>query len=317
MEIALLFFVPLVALALDLFVKDPHGSRHPVCLIGKALEWEEGFVRKFVGNRLKLAGILCLVVNVVVVFKIVGFLVDIPVLGWVFYLYFAYAGLSLGQLLMEGRTISGLLDDSRLDEARAKLAGLVSRDTAGMDEPTMRRTLAETISENFNDGFIAPAFFLLLGGPALMWAYKVASTMDSMWGYRNERFSQLGWAGARADDILAYIPARLSAIFLAAGAWARGMHKKGIAESVMADAAKMQSPNAGWPMATVAWLCSAPMGGSAVYDGQTVEKPRLGPEGGSWDNMVFGRLFRLLFVSGIVGFVVMHVYFFLVGYAAF
>ncbi len=180
------------------------------------------------GNNLKAAGTICLLVNVLVVFNVVDLLVDIPYLGWAMYLYFAYSGLALGQLLKEGREISRILESGNLEGARARISLLVSRDTDDMNENDMRKALAETLSENFNDGFVAPAFFLCLGGPALMWAYKVASTMDSMWGYRSERFERLGWAGARADDILAYIPARLSALFLAAGAWFCGSRQEGI-----------------------------------------------------------------------------------------
>ena len=262
MENAMLFFLPLAAVALDLFIGDPRNIYHPVQLIGKALDWQERTARSFMGNNLKAAGTICLLVNVLVVFNVVDLLVDIPYLGWAMYLYFAYSGLALGQLLKEGREISRILESGNLEGARARISLLVSRDTDDMNENDMRKALAETLSENFNDGFVAPAFFLCLGGPALMWAYKVASTMDSMWGYRSERFERLGWAGARADDILAYIPARLSALFLAAGAWFVGVGKKGLAESVMTDAGKMQSPNAGWPMAAAAWLCSASMGGA-------------------------------------------------------
>lgn len=317
MDTALLFFIPLAALVLDLLLGDPQRIFHPVQLLGKALDWEERTVRKFMGKNLKAAGILCLVVNVVVVFHVVNFLVDIPYLGWAIFLYFAYSGLALGQLLKEGKQISHLLDQNDLERARNRIGQLVSRDTDAMDENDMRKALAETLSENFNDGFIAPAFFLLLGGPALMWTYKMVSTMDSMWGYRNERFEKLGWAGAKGDDILAYIPARLSALFLAGGAWLVKRGKKGLAESIMADAAKMKSPNAGWPMATAAWLCSASMGGRTKYDGEFVEKPHLGPEQGVWDHKTLSLLLRLLMVSGIAGFLLMHVYFFLIRYAAF
>jgi len=286
----------MAAVLLDRLLGDPPGWPHPVRLIGAALTRLEAVAppsplpRRLFGAAatLALAGLSALIVHL---------LVALPVVGGLAALYFAYAGLALGSLLREGQAVLTLLEAGDLPEARRALAGLVSRDTSGMDALAVRRGLAETVSENFNDGFVAPLFFLVLGGPALMWAYKAVSTMDSMWGYRTPRFRDLGWFCARADDAAAFVPARLSALALVAAGWCMGRRLPGVGRCIRRDAGAMASPNAGWPMAAAAWVCGAGMGGPAVYFGQAVDKPRLGPRGG-WDGPHLRLLCRLVSRAG-------------------
>ncbi|MCK9241499.1 cobalamin biosynthesis protein, partial [Desulfocurvus sp.] len=130
------------------------------------------------------------------------------------------------------------------------------------------------------------------------WAYKAVSTMDSMWGYRTERWRGLGWACARLDDALAFVPSRLAALGIAAVSRAAGGLAVPLA-AVRRDAARMASPNAGWPMAAAAWALGAGMGGPAVYFGQPVDKPRLGPGGGAWTPALVRRLIGLLRAAGL------------------
>lgn len=306
MELLLL----VLALALDYALGDPRGLPHPVRYIGKALEAEEGLLRR-VGLAGTLGGALALLVNVVVVFGVVSLLTCIPLLGALIWLYLGYAGLALGQLLTDGRSVAERLDRGDLDGARGELALLVSRDVAGLDEQGLRRALAETLSENLNDGFVAPLFFLAVGGPAWMWSFKVVSTMDSMWGYRTAEYSALGWAAARADDILAWIPARLTALFLMAAGWWLGRDFQAASEHLAGDSAKTESPNAGWPMAAAAWLMGASMGGPAVYFGQPKDKPQLGPDG-DWTADKLGGLLQLVVYGALVAAVVVCFYKYLI-----
>jgi len=179
---------------------------------------------------------------------------SLPLLGWLFWLYFAYAGLALGGLLHAGRGVAALLRAQDITAARAALAGLVSRDVRTMDEQGLRRTLAETISENLNDAFVAPFLYLVCLGPAGLWAYKTVSTMDSMWGYTTvqwrelgwaaaRQWRELGWAAARADDLLAFVPARLSALSLMAAHWLSGHGHRISWSELRRTAAKTDSPN--------------------------------------------------------------------------
>ncbi len=227
------------------------------------------------------------------VWGIVEYLIAIPYLGVLIAIYLAYAGLALGCLVRDSRRVATLLDTGDLPGARKALSMLVSRDTESLDPNGIRRTLAETVSENLNDGFVAPMFYLAIFGPGGLWAYKVVSTMDSMWGYKTERFKDLGYAAAKTDDLLAFIPARITASLLLCVGKRFGLNVGLAKENYKADAGKMESPNAGWPMAAAAWLFEAQMGGQAVYFGKLTEKPVLGPKGRIWDKKKIRQLINL------------------------
>lgn len=290
-----------LAFALDLLLGDPPRWPHPVRALGGALDWLEALARRCTAARpslLRLFGALTVLGLGGAAAGLAFLLARLPALGWAFALYLSFAGLALGQLLREVRAVARIIESGRLDEARQALARLVSRDTSVLDEAGLWRTLAETAAENFCDAFVAPFFFLCLGGPPLLWFYKTVSTMDSMWGYKTDRFRDLGWAGARADDAMAWVPARLSAGLLIACGAAMGLDARSALAHVRRDAARMASPNAGWPMAAAAWLFGASMGGQAVYFGIAVSKPLLGPPGCKWGRVYIRRLITLLIVSG-------------------
>ncbi|MFI3272138.1 MAG: CobD/CbiB family cobalamin biosynthesis protein [Pseudomonadota bacterium] len=271
---------------------------------------------------LNTAGKWSLLVAMFCTANVVYWLCALPFIGLVVAMLFSAMGLALGNLLYEVKKAANIikaadiikdsknssLDDSHagctpddthddanstanLDQARQAVGMLVSRDTSELDQDQLRRALAETVAENFNDGFVAPLFWLTLTGPVGLWVYKCVSTVDSMWGYRNERYEDFGKAGARLDDMLAYIPARLSAALLwmagplvLCGAW------PWIFKRIQADAKTMESPNAGWPMATAAWMHGVPMGGPTPYFGVMKDKPVLGPKpSGEASGEVFGE----------------------------
>ncbi|EGB13722.1 cobalamin biosynthesis protein CobD [Pseudodesulfovibrio mercurii] len=291
------FLVPALALVLDAWFGDPAGWPHPVRLIGSGLDLYEAAARRL-GVNLRLAGWLAVPLFAATAWCLVGWLTAIPYLGPLLAVYFAFAGLALGCLLREARRVAELLDAGDLAGARNALSMLVSRETGGLDAEGVRRSLAETVSENLNDGFTAPLFYLALFGPAGLWAYKTVSTMDSMWGYRTDRFVRLGQGAARTDDLLAWIPARLTALFLFAAGRRLGLKTATARARFRADALKMESPNAGWPMAAAAWLLEGRMGGPTVYFGKIKDKPVLGPVGTVWDRARLHRLFRLVRKSG-------------------
>ncbi|WP_319584847.1 adenosylcobinamide-phosphate synthase CbiB [uncultured Pseudodesulfovibrio sp.] len=296
---AAVFLIPALAVILDRLLGDPASWPHPVRLIGKGLDLFEAAVRRL-GVNLRLAGWGAVLIFAWAAWFIVGELTAIRYLGPILAVYFAYAGLAMGCLLKEARQVARLLDSGDLPGARTALSMLVSRETAGLDAPDIRRTLAETVSENLNDGFTAPLFYLALFGPSGLWAYKTVSTMDSMWGYRTDRYIDLGQGAAKTDDVLAWIPARLTAFFLfivgrrlgLKAATARGRYRD--------DARKMESPNAGYPMAAAAWLLEAQMGGPTVYFGKIKDKPVLGPVGATWDRAKLRKLFRLTAMAGVL-----------------
>jgi adenosylcobinamide-phosphate synthase len=181
---------------------------------------------------------------------------------------------SLGE---EAAAIHRLLDEGRLAEARTALGYIVGRDTASLDEPAVARAVVETVAENSVDGGLAPVLWALLGGPVLCTAYKAASTLDSMVGYRNETYRDLGAASARLDDALAWLPARLAlvAVPLAAapGGTAAAARSLRIGRR---DGRKHPSPNAAIGESLFAGALGVQLGGPATYDGLPSEKPRLG-----------------------------------------
>ena len=303
--------LPLLALGLDALLGDPRGWPHPVRLIGRVLEHLEILARTWASRgrkgeeadgvgedfladrskRLRLAGAAVVLLVAGGSGGLVYLLTRLPGVGWLAALYFAYAGLALRGLVKEVDAARRILRDKGLEAGRAAVSGLVSRDVRTAKAEDLYRALAETLAENFNDAVIAPFFWLCLGGPAGLWAYKAVSTMDSMWGYKNERWQDLGRAAARLDDFLAWLPARISALVLRftpleenAGEW------PGFAV-VIAQARRMSSPNAGWPMSAAAWLHGRAMGGATIYGGEIVDKPHLGPEDApAWDNASLKRL---------------------------
>ena len=292
-----IIIIPVIAVALDSVFGDPKSWPHPVRLIGKGLDLYEASARK-VGINLRAAGWLAVFLFAILSWGAVEYLMALPYLGVVLGIYFAYAGLALGCLLADVRRVAGLLDTGSLSEARRELAMLVSRETGALDMPGLRRTLAETVSENINDGFVAPLFYLCLFGPGGMWGYKAVSTMDSMWGYRTDLYRDLGRGAAKTDDLLAWIPARITARILLFAGKRLGLDHTAAKAHYAADAEKMESPNAGWPMAAAAWLAGGQMGGATVYFGEIKYKPVLGPAGEEWDKAKVRSLIRLCRSTG-------------------
>ena len=300
-----------LALLLDLLLEDPRLPwPHPVCLIGACLARLEGPVRRLGGTgphaplRLRLTGAGALALLCAATGAVVWLLVSLPLLGGLLALYLAWAGLAMGSLDRIGRQVAREVEEAPLPEARVALARLVSRDVSALERPMLRKTLADTLSENFTDAFLAPWFWLLMGGPVALWIYKAVSTGDSMWGYLNARWRWAGWAAARADDALAFVPARLSVLALRlADALARLLpvgrpwrgRWPGLA-TVAAQARGMPSPNSGWSMTACAWLIGGRMAGPSVYFGELVTKPWLGPpetEAAPWDAARIRALFAL------------------------
>ena len=289
--------IPILAVALDWLIGDPKSWPHPVRVIGATLDAIEASAEK-VDLSIKTTGWITLLSFPALAWGITAILISLPILGSLVAVYLSFAGLALGCLLKDAEEVTRQIDRGKLEDARKALSYLVSRDTSAMDAPEMRKTLAETMSENLNDGFVAPLFYLCLLGPGGLWAYKVVSTMDSMWGYRTTRFQELGFAGARADDVLAYVPARLTAKLLMGAGSRMGLNTELAAANYQGDAQQMESPNAGHPMAAAAWLAMGEMGGKFVYGGKLKDKPVMGPKGSSWDAKKLRTLFQLCRKAG-------------------
>ncbi|WP_147821403.1 adenosylcobinamide-phosphate synthase CbiB [Salidesulfovibrio onnuriiensis] len=295
----IIFFIPLFAFLLDQLLADPRCLPHPVVLVGKCISMLESLARRHEKRcSLRTAGIMAPILLCVAVGGIVWPLASIPVFGVIIAIYLAFAGLALKGLVQEAGKVEALLAEGDIEEARKALAMLVSRETGTMGEREIRRSLAETVSENYSDGFFAPFFYLVLGGPTGLWIYKTINTFDSMWGYRNSTYERLGWFSAKTDDLANWIPARLSTLSLIFAGKGLGLATENVMDNTIRQAPSMESPNAGWPMAACAWLVGGTMGGPTIYFGKTKDKPILGPEGQEWTAERIETLFRLVDRAG-------------------
>ena len=301
------WLVPL-ALALDVLWGDPPLPwRHPVCWIGKMYNWLEPLARRAGASR--PVGGMCVALVVGVTGTVVYVLTHLPGVGWLCALYLAYAGLSGECLVRTGREVIDVMAHGTLEEAQRALSMLVSRDTTVQDRVTLRKSTADTLSENHTDAIVAPLFWLIVGGPVGMWMYKAVSTADSMWGYTTPQWLRLGCVGARADDVLAFVPARIGIFTLWLADAYTGLSRRFGGRwpgwrCIREQASGMASPNSGWPMAAAAWLLGQRMGGPTVYFGTLVPKPWVGAPQTSWEDWNDARLLalcRLLRVAYVLG----------------
>lgn len=274
------------ALILDALIGDPPTWPHFVRFMGSAISaFEQNFrLKRPTAAEQQLAGLALvgLIAGgswlVAWSFMFVTHNIWAP-LGWIMACILAFQSIAAGQLWREARRVAAPLDRGDIELARIRLAMIVGRDTAELDDAGIRRAIIETVAENLNDGVVAPLFYLALGGPALSVAYKAVNTLDSMVGYKNERYIHYGRAAAKLDDIIGWIPARLSALLIVATAAMTGMNAKGAWLSCLANHSDHSSPNAGWPEAAAAGALGLRLGGPGVYSGVLVPKPWINSAG--------------------------------------
>jgi adenosylcobinamide-phosphate synthase len=207
----------------------------------------------------------------------------------------AWFCLAARSLHRESKQVADALEAGDLEGARQLLSQIVGRDTAELSEEQVWRATVETVAENSSDGVVAPLFFLMLGGPLAALAYKAVNTLDSMVGYRNERYLHFGWAAARLDDLVNWLPARLTGGLICCCAHSIGLSGQGAWRIMERDGRKHSSPNAGIPEAAVAGALGVRLGGSSSYFGQLVEKPFIGEPLQPLDTRAWRGSIRLMY----------------------
>ena len=271
---------------LDLLFGDPAGRFHPVCFIGKLISaLENKLYRKSDPDRRKQSRGTLLTVSVIIITALVtaGILVTALIAGkntgGIIYLILAAllcdSTLAVRDLRKESMKVASALNKG-LPDARKALSRIVGRDTENLDEAAVIRAAVETVAENTTDGAVSPLFFLFLGGPAAAMVYKAVNTMDSMIGYKNERYLHFGRATAKLDDVLNFIPARIAALLWIAAAGLCGEDMKGAWRIWRRDRFKHESPNSAQTESACAGSLQTALAGDAYYFGQLKKKPVIG-----------------------------------------
>ena len=274
------------ALLLDCIFGDPQSIRHPVVWIGRAITFFEKKLYRADGGRAR-GVLLWLCVTGTTAFSVlfalsVAELVS-PWLRGAAEVYLLYAALALRSLRDESMKVATALSNGDIPAARRALSFIVGRDTERLGERDIIRATVETVAEGYIDGVVSPLFWMAVGaafGQAALfaWIFKAASTMDSMVGYDDERYHDFGWAAAKLDDVLNFIPARLGGLAAIAGGALSGFSAKEGLRVFLRDRLCHRSPNSAHGESAFAGLLGLKLGGGAYYGGEFEARPTLGDD---------------------------------------
>lgn len=276
-------FVVLAALLVDIVISDPHWLPHPVRFFGRVIAFFSHLVRRLGKNRFILVagGIV-----IAVVLPVGTFLAAEKALeevyrfsreaGFLFEVYLVSTTLALKGLATAAQAVRQPLVEGDVALARERVAEIVGRETAYLDTEGVTRAAVESVAENTVDAVVAPLLYAFIGGAPLALAYRAVNTLDSMVGYREEHYRYFGWASARFDDLLNYVPARVTgALFIMAAFFLRGDWKR-VYRTLRRDARKHLSPNSGIPEAAMAGYLGVELGGPCRYRGVVSLRPHIG-----------------------------------------
>ncbi|BCG58560.1 cobalamin biosynthesis protein CobD [Paenibacillus sp. URB8-2] len=274
----------ITAIFIDLLVGDPRGFPHPVIGIGKIISGTESALRKWGTGRAveRTLGVLLVLIVLSAVYAAAVLILWLaglihPIIQslaavWLISTTIAIKGLGDAAIQVFRPLVKG-----DLDSARTYVGYIVGRETHSLSEREVTRATVETVAENIVDAVVAPLFYALIGGAPLALLYRAVNTLDSMVGYKNDKYRYFGWASARLDDVLNYIPARITGLLLWAGAlMTKGLNAGRAWQAMRCDAAKHPSPNSGIPEAAVAGALGIQLGGLNSYGGIVSERARMG-----------------------------------------
>ena len=293
----------LAGFVLDLLFGDPHWLPHPIRLIGRLISFLEKKLYDETKNLRARGGVLVvlvLLITGVVSGGILYFVYRIqPVAGCAVESIMTYQILAVRSLKVESMKVYDALQTGTIEDARRAVSMIVGRDTACLNEAGVTKAAVETVAENTSDGVIAPMIALAVGGPFLGFLYKAVNTMDSMIGYKNDRYLLFGRTAAKLDDVVNYLPARISAYLMIAAAYLAGRDFDGTrAFSVYRrDRRKHASPNSAHTEAVCAGALGVRLAGDASYFGKIVKKPYIGDDVRPVEISDIRRANRLLYVT--------------------
>lgn len=278
-----LAWVIITAYLIDRIVGDPRKLPHPVVIIGWWISRLEWLIRRCVKQEkyVKAAGVLLPLLIVTGSYAVVWLIIwaaghvspwlAFALSAWIISTTIATKGLADAGMEIMRHLLSG-----NMVEARRSLSKVVGRDTEHLDEPEICRGAVETVAENIVDAIVSPLIYAAIGGAPLAMAYRATNTLDSMVGYKNEKYRNLGWASARFDDVANYIPARLTALLLVAASWLLRLDYRQSWRIIKRDAHLHPSPNSGLPEAAVAGALGVQLGGINTYQGFASHRAKMG-----------------------------------------
>ncbi len=294
---------------LDLIFGDPRWLYHPVCLIGNLISVLEKGIRKIFPktNAGELAGgfvetlLVCLFS-----FGIPGAILYIlyghfPLAGVILETFWCYQLLATRSLRDESMKVHDRLVNGTIEEARYAVSMIVGRDTQELTETGVTKAAVETVAENCSDGVIAPMIYMALGGAPLMFLYKGINTMDSMLGYKNDKYLYFGRCSAKLDDVANYLPARISGWLMVAASFVCGMDGKNAAKIYLRDRRNHASPNSAQTEAAMAGALDVQLAGNAYYFGKLYEKPTIGDPIRAVEPEDIRRSNRLMYGTAVLG----------------
>ena len=292
-----------VGAVMDLIIGDPEWFYHPVRLIGRYIAFAERLARR--GNPpsevLRRRAVLVACSTVLLTAAATwGVLALLGLWGWwprfIGMCVISWTCLSARNLADEAEGVRRALDES-LEAGRKRVGRIVGRDTANLSRREIICATLETVAENLSDGVVSPMLWLALGGPVLGMAFKAASTLDSMIGYLDEKYRDVGWFAARADDVWNYVPARLTALAMCVCAAPLGLDGRAAFRIMKRDHSNHLSPNCAWPESAAAGALGVQLGGDHEYFGKTVHKPTIGDDTRPPEGRDITRTNALMFAS--------------------
>lgn len=288
---------------MDLVFGDPYWFPHPVRFIGKLISKTEKFIRKHAKSEksLKYWGILMWLVPVVTTALVTALIVKIASFNKYVEIFVSafiiYTTLSTKCLKDEATKIYNVLETGDIKKSRVQLSYIVGRDTTNLSQSEIIRATVETVAENTVDGTISPMFYGFLFGPVGAMTYKAINTLDSMVGYKNDKYLNLGCVSAKLDDVANFIPARLTAIFMPLGAFLCGMNGANSFKIAIRDRKNHKSPNCAFAEGAAAGAIGVQLGGTNIYFGKEVYKPTIGDKKRELENYDIVRMNKLMYAT--------------------
>ncbi|MBY6837092.1 cobalamin biosynthesis protein [Clostridium botulinum] len=304
---------------LDLILGDPENPIHPVRIIGKFASKLEMLTRKLFKKCLKIGGLITWLIVISATFIVNFFILKIAsgfnkYLGILLSGVIIYFCISAKGLVTEGYKVISLVRNDDIKAARKQLSFIVGRDTENLEKQDIIRAVIETIAENMSDGIIASIFYAGLGGAPLAMAYKAVNTLDSMFGYKNDKYMEFGYFSAKLDDVFNYIPARITGILIILSSMILGYDFKRSLKIYKRDRYNHSSPNSAHPEAAMAGILGIQLGGANYYFGKLVKKQTIGDSTKEAEILDVDKTSKVLYCSAILSYILSMILIFIGGH---